>query len=268
MALTDKLTAIGNAIRGKTGGSALLTLDQMPTEIASIQTGKSYDDIAQHNYSGIITLPTATKIGACCFSGSNITEIHAPNVTSFNSDNQTNGLGVFQNCKSLVVVDIPKYTNSGSGGYQFAGCSALTTVYFPLGMSGQYMFYNCSNLVTAVIGSSANMNGNDFNNCSKLEAVDTKTGRVHTSSFYNCAKLTTLIIRRGTVPTLTNINAFNNTPFASGKAGGILYVPESLISSYQSATNWSTILGYPNNQIKKIEGTIYATQYADGTPIN
>lgn len=39
MALTDKLTAIGNAIRAKTGGSALLTLDQMPTAIANIQTG-------------------------------------------------------------------------------------------------------------------------------------------------------------------------------------------------------------------------------------
>lgn len=39
MALTDKLSAIGVAIRAKTGKSDLLTLDQMPTEIASIVTG-------------------------------------------------------------------------------------------------------------------------------------------------------------------------------------------------------------------------------------
>lgn len=39
MALTDKLSAIGVAIREKTGKSDLLTLDQMPTEIASITTG-------------------------------------------------------------------------------------------------------------------------------------------------------------------------------------------------------------------------------------
>jgi hypothetical protein len=39
MALTDKLTAIANAIREKTGGTDLLTLDQMPTEIAGIETG-------------------------------------------------------------------------------------------------------------------------------------------------------------------------------------------------------------------------------------
>lgn len=39
MALTDKLTAIGDAIREKTGKEDLLTLDQMPVEIRSIETG-------------------------------------------------------------------------------------------------------------------------------------------------------------------------------------------------------------------------------------
>ena len=39
MALTDKLSAIGNAIRNKTGGTELLTLDAMPAEIESIETG-------------------------------------------------------------------------------------------------------------------------------------------------------------------------------------------------------------------------------------
>ena len=39
MALTNKLSAIGNAIREKTGGTDLLTLDQMPAEIANIQSG-------------------------------------------------------------------------------------------------------------------------------------------------------------------------------------------------------------------------------------
>ncbi len=38
MALIDKLTAIANAIRGKTGKSGNLTLDQMVTEITGIQT--------------------------------------------------------------------------------------------------------------------------------------------------------------------------------------------------------------------------------------
>ena len=39
MALTDKLSAIGEAIRAKTGKSEMLTLDQMPGEIAGITGG-------------------------------------------------------------------------------------------------------------------------------------------------------------------------------------------------------------------------------------
>lgn len=39
MALTDKLTAIADAIRGKTGKTGSLTLAQMATEISGIQTG-------------------------------------------------------------------------------------------------------------------------------------------------------------------------------------------------------------------------------------
>lgn len=44
MALTDKLTNIAEAIRGKTGGTDLLTLDEMATAIASI-TGAGGADI-------------------------------------------------------------------------------------------------------------------------------------------------------------------------------------------------------------------------------
>lgn len=39
MALTDKLTTIADAIRGKTGGTEALTLDGMATAISGIETG-------------------------------------------------------------------------------------------------------------------------------------------------------------------------------------------------------------------------------------
>lgn len=87
--------------------------------------------------------------------------------------------------------------------------------------------------------------------------------------FNGDSKLTVLILRRpSAITTLASINAFSNTPFASGKAGGTLYVPSALISNYQSATNWSTILGYANNSIQPIEGSVYENAYADGTPIS
>lgn len=44
MALTDKLTAIANAIRAKTGGTNTMTLDEMATAIANITTGSVSSD--------------------------------------------------------------------------------------------------------------------------------------------------------------------------------------------------------------------------------
>lgn len=45
MALINKLRAIGNAIRSKTGKTDLLTLEQMPAEIEGIQTGGGGEEI-------------------------------------------------------------------------------------------------------------------------------------------------------------------------------------------------------------------------------
>ena len=97
--------------------------------------------------------------------------------------------------------------------------------------------------------------------------------------FSEDAKLHTVILRSTTTPikfAIANINTFQLTPFASGGSGGTLYVPADLISEYQNATNWSTILSYPNNQIKSIESTHtdpnapidLTLYYADGTPIS
>jgi hypothetical protein len=43
MALTDKLTAIADAIRAKTGKTGALTLDNMPLEISNITTAEKIE---------------------------------------------------------------------------------------------------------------------------------------------------------------------------------------------------------------------------------
>ena len=50
MALTNKLSAIGDAIREKTGKTALLTLDAMPLEIASIETGGGGEELPEEAF--------------------------------------------------------------------------------------------------------------------------------------------------------------------------------------------------------------------------
>ena len=55
------LTAIGNAIRAKTGGSALIDPEDMATEIGSIQTGGAspWELIVDHTSDDILTAVTA-----------------------------------------------------------------------------------------------------------------------------------------------------------------------------------------------------------------
>lgn len=113
-----------------------------------------------------------------------------------------------------------------------------------------------------------------FSGASSLTKVDigpsfsTESAGVRNNTFNGASAMNVLILRKTSeIVPLQNISAFTNTPFASGKAGGTLYVPSALKSSYQSASNWSTILGYATNSIQAIEGSAYATAYADGTPI-
>lgn len=86
---------------------------------------------------------------------------------------------------------------------------------------------------------------------------------------YGSHKLATIIIRGTAVLPLKNVSALTtNNAWKNGGTGGTLYVPRSLKSTYESASNWSTVLGYSNNQILAIEDSIYKDQYADGTPIS
>ena len=155
------------------------------------------------------------------------------------------------------------------------GRTGVTSVSLPNATSmGANSFYGCTALISVSMHSLCVLNETSgFYGCSNLAILDCggQGDNPRFSSTYilrNCTKLKTLILRNTSAWSLSNINVFQGSPFASNGTGGTLYVPSALISSYQSATNWSTILGYANNQILSIEGSIYETQYADGTPIS
>lgn len=218
------------------------------------------------------------------------------------------GQNMFDTCTSLEEVYIDSYVGANDVGtrrnptYAFSGCTALKKVYAPNCTHFRFTTSNSTSLVSlddvtlspnlvlvadgAFRGSKITsfcypkcnrMFNNVFRDCSLLTMVDLSndTWSFEGQVFYNAASLTTLVIRSTTQRALNNISAFTGTPFASGGTGGTLYVPESLVSSYQSASNWSTILGYANNQIKSIESThtdpnapVDLTLYcADGTPL-
>lgn len=102
-----------------------------------------------------------------------------------------------------------------------------------------------------------------------LEGVD--IGSAFTGSIpgwcFSGAKLKKLILRKESTVSLTNVNAFGGTLFDNDNEDAYLYVPSSLIQSYQEASNWSTVLGRAKNHILALEDSEYATHYVDGTPI-
>ena len=108
----------------------------------------------------------------------------------------------------------------------FQNCVSLKTVEMPI-VDGfqQSFFYNCQAL-SEVSFPKANMIGaNVFNRCFNLLSL--------TLEYYS-----------NSVVWLVQSNAFESTPIAGYTAStggqlGSIYVPASLLTEYQSATNWA-----------------------------
>lgn len=218
------------------------------TDLTRLQTAKA--DLKTAIEGKGVTVPSATKIDG-----------YADLVDAIQTGGGGGGDAVMQQVtnigtNALKNAVLPEVANFSSltymGEHAFQSVSGVKTMVFPkLETTGNYPVSDTTDTETVDIGAtytSASFAGSGW-------------------FFSGNTKMSTLILRRSSVLGMPNINCFYNTPFASGGSGGTLYVPQSLISSYQTATNWSTILGYSNNSIQAIEGSVYETAYADGTPI-
>lgn len=232
--------AVGSLVDGYGGGG--FDVNSIAENIAPngniiLDTATVIEEYALNRKRGItgIIAPYVTRIKQYAFeycgesSGGTITSTSFPSLTTIDSN-------AFRTSR-FTSIEITASTDLLKNTRPFGDNSALRTALFPnqIGMVGNMCFYSCLSLDVLDIGFATSISTNAFNGC----------------------PLTALIIRSTSVCSLSDINAFNNSSFKSGGTGGTLYVPQSLISSYQSASNWSTILGYPNNSIKKIEGSIY-----------
>jgi hypothetical protein len=286
MSIKSKIQSLIAAANAKTGESDATLTDAVQTLVDGYGQGGGGDSsllnslidgtITSINYSGstirnnafyecrqleTISAPDVTTIGGSAFGFcEKLKNLLFPKASSIGNDAFKHDFEI----EEVTTTNFPLITSIGTTA--FLNCKKLTRVFCPNASVGQRAFSGCSSLKTAV-SKSFNYYLN-FESCSALEAADkTGSGNVVATLFKGCGVLTVLVLRSSTLCALSNTNAFDGTPFASGGAGGTLYVPQALVSQYTQATNWSTILGYANNQILPIEGSIYETQYADGTPI-
>lgn len=130
------------------------------------------------------------------------------------------------NCTKLKRFEVNGVRSLGA--YAMEKCSALTVLHLP----------DCQNITSGSLRGCTNLKKVDFGILNSIGGVQ---------ALYNNTNLTTFIDRANRVCSLANANSFANTPIESGT--GFIYVPDNLVDSYKSATNWSAYA----SQIRAIE---------------
>lgn len=168
-----------------------------------------------------INTTIANTLEAIGKSPTDIHQIISRTITYVNNDTVTAiGTNAFANCSSLETCILPNAA-SEVGGSAFNSCSSLRTVNLPK--------------VTA-------LQGNAFYGCSALTEITLPAViNIETRAFRNCSALTKLVLPGNRVVSLNATDVFGNTPIASGS--GYVYVHPDRLSSYKTATNWSSISG-------------------------
>ena len=148
---------------------------------------------------------------------------------------------------------------------------------------GTYVFYQHPNLETVETGATL-LEAYAFNSATKLETVDLTSSSAVTISanaFNGSTSLDALLIRSTARSALSNTSALIGTKIVRGIGG--IYVPADLLSSYKSATNWTSfqnniypLTAYPVTDFSTISdswetiiaNSNYATDYAVGDTKN
>lgn len=210
----EDLVTVADAIREKGGTTELLAFpDGFVSAVEAIETGE--DNMVKYIQG-------------------ELTELVDRKITSIGQ------WFLFYRNEVITKVDLPNVQGecNSSAFYDAAG---LKTCYLPRASAlGSSCFFSCSKLADTDFSSVETIGQNCFQSCTSIVRLDFPclTQINGSYNFYGCNKLKTLILRSSTMVTLDNVNAFNNTPIASGT--GYIYVPADLVSIYQADSVWST----------------------------
>ena len=193
-----------------------------------------------------LTLSDSSTVSAECDSTSavtseEVTSQYGGTVVSAEIGNCVTSIGynAFSSCRSLTSIVIPNSVTS-IGGAAFRYCSSLTSVVIPSGVTSiaNNAFYNCTSLTSIDIPNSVTSISNSaFQGCSGLTSCTIGSGvtTIGNYAFRDCSSLTSITVEATTPPTLSNVNAFNNTNNC------IIYVPSSSVDTYKAANRWSSL---------------------------
>lgn len=146
----------------------------------------------------------------------------------------------FRNCSALEDVIFESNTLTSVGKWAFADCEGLQTLNLPTTTTtiGDRAFYRSGIKALGGTNNITTIGESAFVNCLALEVVEfsavTSIGKM---AFAGCYSLEKVIFNMNALPT-TNVNSSSdNILYESVDA--YIYVPESLVSQYQSTYPWS-----------------------------
>ena len=234
---------IANAIREKNKSTTTYKVGEMAAAIDAITGGGAdhsiEDAIITRSISGAYSNDRITTIGVCAFLGcQNLKAIDFPNVTQIKRN-------AFETCTYLQTINLPKATNLGRGAFSN---SAIQQADFPLVTTiGDGCFRQARNLRSANLPLVTALPAEAFRESTIQTADFSAITNINRTAFTDCRSLETLIIRTPSVCVISDISvALRGSKIAAGT--GYIYVPDNLVDSYKTATNWVALA----NQIKPI----------------
>ncbi|MBQ3529534.1 MAG: leucine-rich repeat protein [Oscillospiraceae bacterium] len=172
------------------------------------------DLILDGSFSGGYFSDKITELRDSAFeSQSYIESVSLPNCIIFQ------GQGTFRSCIKLKSVYLPNLTTIVNTAYTFSN-SKITELDLPnlTSATGTALCYKAQLLKTVRL---PKLSGNTIG-----------------ASWFNETALTTLVLGGNELNPLDNVSAFNKSPIQSGT--GYIYVPDNLVETYKTATNWAT----------------------------
>ncbi len=172
---------------------------------------------------------------------------------TFFSDDEYSGT---INIPATVGYDGAIYNVTSIGNGAFRNCSNLKSITIPESVKiiGDNAFYNCTSLtaITILEGSQLMIiRTQAFCGCTSLKFIAIPEsvagiGGILDKAFYGCSSLKDIVCKATTPPTMGN-SVFNSNP--------TIYVPETSIEKYRSASGWS------NQTLQPIPGALSTSKY-------
>lgn len=248
MRITDAKNALANYLKNNTDlATENMSINELVEAILALIGQKGAYNVVQNLLAnGNSELAITDADG----SGSNTNEINGlitRGISGAYTNDEVTQIGqyAFANCQELTEVNFPQVITIKN--YAFRNCSKLSLISFPVvERIEDNVFWNTA-IIEGNFPEATHVGFHAFNTKTVTKLDFSKLSRIGQYAFNGATQLDTLILRNSTICVLDNTtDTFAKTKIEAGT--GYIYVPDNLVDSYKTATNWVTFA----NQIKPI----------------